>query len=780
MKLVLPLLVSATAVAGATEAQQAPSSVSPVTVIAISPLPGAGVDIDKIPANTQSLSAAELSRSGSPSILGALGDQLSSVSLGDNLDDAFQPDILLRGFEASPVLGTPQGVAVYQNGVRINEAFGDTVNWDLIPDQAVRGVDVVGANPVFGLNALGGAIAINMKTGFDSPGGDASISAGSFGRRDATAQFGGNNGTLGAYLAARWLDEDGWREFSPNHLRELYGVVSARTGKLTLNLSVTAADNALFGESAAPVQELAVSRTLVFTSPQESHNKLAFFTLNAGYDVSPRLSLQGALYYRGFQQNLVNGNTTGYQACASAQGVGYLCQSDATTRITNGAGQPIPDLSNGGTAPIGENDFESVNSNGVGGSLQAISTAPVLGRQNHLLLGISLDSAVTGYNSSSEVGLINSDLRVMPSGWFVVTPEGGAFSASPVSLRATTTYFGAFATDTFNLTRRLVLTVSGRYNLARVDLVDRLGRELSGNNEYRRFNPAIGATYKIAAVATAYAGYSEANRAPNASEIECSNPARPCLLPSSLASDPPTLRQVVSHTWEAGLRGRVSVLDGALTWNAGLFSTNVDDDIFGVATSLSAGYFRNISGTRRQGAEFGLRYSARHFTAWANYSYVDATFRSALLLPSPSNPFHDAAGNIQAHSGDHLPGVPRSRLKVGADFDLPHGWRVGGSFSIVGDQYYRGDESNQLAPLPGYAVVTLHAAVDLSRRLTLFATVNNVLNAKYATFGALGDPTGIGAPGIPADGVANGPGVDNRFQSPAAPASAYAGVRITF
>jgi iron complex outermembrane receptor protein len=222
------------------------------------------------------------------------------------------------------------------------------------------------------------------------------------------------------------------------------------------------------------------------------------------------------------------------------------------------------------------------------------------------------------------------------------------------------------------------------------------------------------------------------------------------------------------------------VAAGVLSWNAGVFRTDVHDDIYGVATSLSAGYFQNISGTRRDGVELGARYRAPGFSAYASYSYVDATFRAAFALPSPSNPFQDAAGDIDVSPGGHLPGIPRNRLKLGADVEIRHGWTVGASAAFVGDEDYQGDESNQLKPLPGYAVLSLHTNLDLTRQISLFATVDNVLNAQYATFGVLGDPTGVGAPGVPADGVTNGPGVDNRFQSPAAPIAAYGGLKIRF
>ena len=765
------------------EAHGAPGSAPPsqtITVVGVSPLPGAGVDIDQIPGDVQTLSSSDLTRGGAPNLEGALSDQLGAVNINDTLDDAFQPDILLRGFEASPVLGTPQGVAVYQNGVRINEAFGDTVNWDLIPDIAIRRADVMGANPVFGLNALGGAIAIDMKTGFSDPGGTAAISGGSFGRRDAVAAFGANNGVYSVFLAARGLDEDGWRAFSPDHLRQFYGDVGAVWDRLSVDLNVTAADNRLFGESATPVQELAVNRALVFTSPQENEDKLSFVTLGAAYEATRSASIQGALYYRGFRQTVINGNTTNYLACGAGADLGFLCQSDGVTPLVNGAGQLISDLSNAGATPIGENDREALRTHGAGGSLQLASTAPVLAQPNHLTLGASLDLAVTDFSSSAEVGVINGQLQVLPSGSFVDTPENTPSNATPVSLRATTTLYGAYISDTFSLTQRVAVTASGRYNYARIDLADRLGADLTGDNHFQRVTPALGATYTVTGGLTIYGGYSEGSRAPNASEIECSNSANPCLLPSSLASDPPTLKQVVSRTWEAGLRGRRTLGAGRWVWNASVYRTDVRDDIYGVATSLGSGYFQNINGTRRQGAEIGARYSRPGFSAFVSYSYVDATFRSTFLLPSPSNPFQDGSGNIHVRPGDHLPGIPRNRLKAGADITVHGAWSVGAGIARISDQYYAGDESNQLAPLPGYTVVNLHANLNATRRIALFAIINNVLNAKYATFGILGDPTGIGAPGIPANSVSNGPGVDNRFQSPAAPIAAYGGLRLTF
>ena len=706
------------------------------------------------------------------------------MNINDDLDDPFQPDILFRGFEASPVLGTPEGLAVYQNGVRVNEAFGDGLNWDLFPDIAVNRITVVSSNPVYGLNALGGAVVIDMKNGFTAPGGEAELSGGSWGQRGASLQYGVNSGPFGVYVAGRVLNEDGWRQFSPDSLRQLYSDVSYHTSRLTLDLSFTGADNALSGESPSPVQELAVGRSLVFTSPQSNDTKLAFVTLNGGYAIDQTPSrFQANLYYRNYQQTVVNGNTTDYTACTAAPYVGNLCQGDGATPLTNAAGGLLPDISQGGAVPIGENDFESIHTVGYGGSFQVTETAPVFDHENHLTIGGSIDDATTNFGSSAEVGVINPALQVDLAGPFVDTPEDTPWTATPVGLIATNRYYGVFGADTFNVSHSLAVTASARYNDAQIDLADQRGDDLSGRNHYSRFNPAVGFTEKLTDNVTAYAGYSEGDRAPTPGEIECSDPTAPCLLPSSLSSDPPNLRQVVSHTWEAGVRGHFSTPmagPGVFTWNADYFHTDVDDDIYGVATSLSTGYFQNIGATRRQGAEFNINYRAARLSLYLSYSYVDATFESSLLLNSEQNMFADANGNIHVHPGDVLPGIPAHRVKLGGDVQLTSSWLVGADVVYESSQYFRGDESNQMKPLPGYAILELHSRYELSKTVELFVNVINATDTNYATFGVLGDPTGVGAPGIPPDASTNGPGVDNRFESPAPPISAFGGVRVRF
>jgi iron complex outermembrane receptor protein len=752
-----------------------------VVVVTTTPLVGTGIDLNKLPLNIQSLSVQELSRGADPSLIAAIDSQLGSVNINDNLDDAFQPDILFRGFAASPVLGTPQGLAVYQNGVRINEAFGDTLNWDLIPDIAVDRIDVFGASPVYGLNALGGAVVVTMKDGFSYRGGSAELSGGSWARRQGAFELGTHDGSWGGYVAGRLLKEDGWREFSPDSLQQLYAVASYRGAGLHLDLSYSGAGNELSGESPAPVQELAVKRSLIFTSPQKNANRLNFVTLSGSYAAGDTLSLQGNAYYRNYRQEVVNGNTTNYTACTPPADAPYLCQGDGLTPLITPAGGLVADISQGGTRIIGENDFESIRTAADGGSLQLTTTAMVLRHGNQLSVGGSVDEDDTMFTTSAEVGTINSALQVAQTGLFVNTPEGTPWTATPVNLRANNRYYGLFATDTLDLTQAIALTVSGRYNIANVDLYDQLGTALSGKNRYAHFNPAVGVTDQMTAGLTAYAGYSQGNRVPTAGEIECSDPSAPCLLPSSLSSDPPNLRQPIAHTIEAGVRGHLDAPAGMgerVSWNAGIFRTDIHDDIYAVATSLSSGYFQNIGGTRRQGAELGLRFHGRRIQVFASYSYVAATFRSSFLLPSSLNSAADANGNIQIRSGDTLPGIPAHRLKAGFDAIAVKGWTLGADFASESSRYFRGDESNQMPVLAGFAVVNLHSIWQPCEHLELFARIINLFDRHYATFGVLGNATGVGAPGVPATPRTGELNVDHRFESPSPPLSVFFGVRI--
>ena len=709
--------------------------------VGTSPVPGSEIARDKVPANAQVLPAAVFDHARAPDFLAAIGQRLPGVSIGDQSGNEFQRDVNYRGFTASPVIGTPQGLAVYQNGVRINEVFGDTVNWDFIPETAIARLALVPNNPVYGLNALGGAIAIQMKNGFTYRGAEAEVRGGSYGRLGTTVQAGGQNGDFAAYFAADALNDAGWRDYSPSRLRRIFADVGTRGDGGEFHLSFTGADNFFGATAATPVELLARRWSSIYTVPQITENSLAFLTASASLKPSDTLALQALLYYRGFWQRHVDGNDTHAQndGCPDPA---FLCFPDLTGGLTNlfsTSGQPVPAAGPLASPNVlGEIDRTATATNGYGGSVQATITEKAFGRDNHLVIGTSLDRGRVKFASSAELGIVNADQFPFVTGTGVIIDQPSG-DVAPVSLRADTTYIGAYATDTFDVTSRLSLTAGGRFNIALIKLKDELGDALTGNHHFQRFNPVAGFTYKVMPNVTIYGGYSEANRAPTPLELSCADPARPCLIDTFLVGDPP-LKQVVAHTYEAGIRGKADFRaygHGQVAWSLGVFHTQSDDDIINVASPLpNHGFFQNAGTTLRQGIEANVTYQQSRWSTYANYSYVDATFQSVLLLSSPFNPAADPdTGKILVTPGDHIPAVPRHRFKAGAEYAVTDAWKIGADLNVVGSQYLMGDQSNQNPQVPTYWVVNLNTSYKLDKNVEVFGLVRNLFNRHYYVSG---------------------------------------------
>src|SRR5437879_10786580 len=211
-----------------------------------------------------------------------MSQRLSGVNVNENQGNPFQPDLTYRGFSASPLLGTPQGISVYQDGVRINEAFGDTVNWDLIPTSAISTINLIpGSNPLFGLNTLGGALSIRTKSGAQYPGTAATLYGGSFGRRAAEAQHGGSNGEFDYFASASGFREDGWRAQSPSDVRQFFSKLGWPDGKTDLDLRITNAETDLTGNGLLPQSMLRADATQIYTLSAHTRNRTTQRTLNA-------------------------------------------------------------------------------------------------------------------------------------------------------------------------------------------------------------------------------------------------------------------------------------------------------------------------------------------------------------------------------------------------------------------------------------------------------------------------------------------------------------------
>ena len=780
-------------------AEEGPT-VSPVTVVAPTPLGGPGVEKDKLPGATETLSAADLQRAGSLAITDALEQRTPGLSLSDSQGNGFARGLNYRGFQASALQGAPQGLAVYMGGVRLNEAFGDTVNWDLIPEAAVSRIDLVTGNPAFGLNALGGALSLTMKTGRDAQGGTASVQGGSFGRTFGAAEYGAVKGPWSGYLAIDGGREDGWRRRSPSSLARAYADLGWQGGRAELHLVLAGGGTDLGVVGPTPVDLLAQDRRSVFTFPQTTRDRNGLVALNGSFKASDAWTLQASLYGRAFRQGHVDGNNGNFTGCSDSPAsplFGTLCVEDddfpaavrppaAAFQVLGANGRPVgcPPLVAGQTKlcngiAYGSLDRTRTRSTTVGFSLQAVRSAPLAGRTNLFAAGLSLDRSRVRFGADSTLGLIEPDLSVQTTGSIPglgqIVSTAGAIAYNPVDIRASNDAYGLYATDTLDLTDRLFLTLSGRFNAVRIAVSDRTGTspDLNGKHSFDRFNPAAGLAYKLSDAVTAYGGYAETNRAPTPLELSCSDPLRPCLLENALVADPP-LKQVVSRTWQAGLRGASGAGGGRLEWRLGVFRSDNDDDIVALASAIQGrGSYANVPRTRRQGVEAEVSYLAPGWMAYASASDTEATYRFSGSLPSPNSPFADDSGDVQVRPGDRIGGIPPGRFKAGADLFLTPTVTLGADVLGVSAQRRVGDESNQDTQLAGYWVVGAHASWKLGRGLELFGRVDNLFDRRYATFGTYFETSSL-ANVTPSPLPAN---PDPRTDTPAPPRSFQLGLR---
>jgi outer membrane receptor protein involved in Fe transport len=739
--------------------------------IAPTPTASAGIDVDKVPASINAVGAGQIERTGSLNIADALQQQVPGIVVSEVTGNPFQPDIQFRGFVASPVAGTPQGLAVYQNGVRVNEAFGDTVNWDLIPTAAIRSVTVVTNNPAFGLNALGGAINVQMKDGFNYHGAEINTMGGSFGRIQSSAQWGKQVDNFAAYGALEGLHDSGFRNFSASNVRRFYGDVGYKNDASEFHVNMGAADNNFGASATAPIELLQQYYGATYTTPQTTTNRVGYLNLTGKVEATPTWTIAGSAYVRAFDHKAVDGNPSGAQPCAADRML--LCFGNDSTPANglNGAQLANPFDSN---AVLGELDRATTRSTTTGASLQATNTDQLFGHANQFMIGASFDSGVTRFSASAELGTIGSNYVVSGSGIFL-GQSGDPVSIGPVALRTTNQYSGLHALDTFDVTDAFSITGGGRFNLARIALEDQIGSALNGNHTFSRFNPIIGGTYKITPGLTAYAGYSEANRAPTPLELGCADPAHPCIIAAFLVSDPP-LKQVVSRTVEAGLRGTKELDIGTLGWKVGAFRATNTDDILAIPSPAlqGFGYFQNVGSTRRQGLEAQVNLTSKTLQLYASYALVDARFLDALQVGSNS-PFADVNGNVQILPGNRIPAIPRNRIKAGLDYAITDAFKVGGDALFVGSQYFVGDDSNQAQRLPSCAVFNLHTSYQINKTFQIYARADNIFDNRYATHG-----TFFNIDAVP--NFANGGAhfTDPRSLSPARPRAFYAGLKATF
>ncbi|HCT99906.1 MAG TPA: energy transducer TonB [Methylococcaceae bacterium] len=743
-------------------AQDEPQDLGIMNIVGTSPL-GGNIDADKLPTNIQTATAAQLEKAQTLSLGDYINRYLGSAHVNDAQNNPLQPDIYYRGFVASPMMGLPQGLSTYVNGVRFNEPFGDTVNWDLIPQNAIDSMAMYSSNPVYGLNSLGGAIAIKTKTGFSAPKHQLEVYGGSFDRHSEDLTSGWNNGTWGYFIDLNHFEEAGWRDFSPTKATRGLGTLSWRGDRGSLDLTLGANDNNMYGNAATPIQLLNENRKAIFTHPDITTNRMFFSELAGSYDVSDDIEVSGNAYFRQNRMHTFNGDNSDYTACEDNA---FLC--DAGEPVIDTHGNPIvfSDSVDGATRNTNAMQMRSK-----GGTLQTAFTRNLFKHENNLTVGTSFDVSQVHFASDTEMGAITADRGTVGSG--VYDDE------SKVRLHAGTEAIGVFLTDTFSITEKLAATVAGRYNRVVVDMQDQYmndeeGKNLNGHHTFERLNPSAGLTYQLLNHVNVYGNYAESSRAPTPMELSCADPQAPCKLPNSFMSDP-ALNQVVSKTWEGGLRGDLNhLIDGQWRWNVGFFhAINNDDIIFHRSGSLtSQGYFSNVGKTRRYGIESGTSidkdslFSAIddwHFST--NYTYLNARYLDGFDIQNPL----EEGELLRVDRGDKIASIPEHLFKAALSVDLWKKVSLGINGQYSGQQFFRGDEANATQPLSGYWLFNGTAEYKITKNLALFGKVNNIFDVHYNTFGVYGQAADV--LGEKYD--------DGRFISPGAPRAGWIGVRLS-
>jgi outer membrane receptor protein involved in Fe transport len=805
---------------------------STVDVVAATPLVGTDLAINQIAGPVQTATASDIVNSGALDLADFMNRRLNGVYVNEMQENPFQPDVNFRGYTASPLLGTPEGISVYVDGVRQNQPFGDVVGWDLIPKDAISEMTLVpGSDPLFGLNTLGGAISVTTKSGLTNPGVGGHILYGSSGRKEAEADWGGGKATgFNWFVSGLAFHESGWRVDSPSDVGQGFVRLGWRTNKTDFALTMSYVYDILIGNGLQNYRLLDTDYSSVYSIPDSTQDRSPAFNFIARHSFNNSLTITGNAWYRNIRTYAIDANFNGdaqglliyqpnQQEQATLTAAGYTGFPTSGANIVNTPFPKWPCLAE--ALVLGDPDQtcdgvniysnEIQNEYGLSGQLTWIAS-PTIGR-NQFAAGASLDRGSVTYTQTTDYAYVNPNytLTSVPA-W-----QDGSSSINPINsevdLHGLTPNWSIYFTDTLTLAKTVNLTVSGRYNRFTVDNFDRINPipgpdSLDGDYVFQRFNPAIGITWSPFSTVNAYARYSQGSRAPTSIELGCANPEAPCSLPNSLSSDPP-LQQVVTDTWEAGLRGKpeISFLHN-LSWNVGAFrAENHNDILFIAAPQTGTGYFQNFAKTLREGFDANLDGRNGRVTWGLDWTFLSATYQSTEILDGSANNTNNLAmqgypgldGVITVQPGDRIPLIPKQSGKAYVDFKATSKLLFDLNEVVVSSSYARGNENNAyqadgiyyLGPgvSPGYAITNFRAHYDLTRHWQLAVQIDNLFNHEYYTAAWLSNTalSGMGAiQSLPFPAYTTGPQAGSApsqsatFFSPGAPRRAWVELKARF
>ncbi|WP_343733378.1 TonB-dependent receptor [Duganella sp.] len=650
-----------------------------VDVVGVAPLPGLGIDRDRLPYQVQTASAAAMGLGAGQNAAEFMARSLAGVNANEISGSPFQNDLTFRGFRASPVLGSSQGISVYLDGVRVNEPFGDVVNWDMLPEAAIANVLLTpGSNPLFGLNTLGGALALTTKSGRNHAGVEAGISAASNGQRRTDFAYGYDSGQQWhAFVAGTGFSDRGWRERSDGHLGNLYAKLDGAAGDNQWSVALLAGRSRLIGNGLLPDELYADNQRAVYTSPDETRNRLRQLVFNVIHRFDEYTELTAMAYARTSRRNTVNGDVNEDED-----------EHPATWNTTQ------------------------TRQSSQGGNLHLSMDAGA----HQLTAGVSFD------RSSVHFAQFEQEAWFAPDRTVVTDADEEIETGASVSGRSRAA--SVYAADTWALDADTWLTLSARYNHAQVS--NQLPPSDAERFSYRRLNPSLGIAHRAAGGWTVFANLSQSNRVPTVIELGCADPEQPCRLPVGLQSDP-YLKQVVSRTVEAGVRNAMM--------SVSLYRTvNRDDILFRSAGVAQHGYFANFDRTRHQGVDLGWNQRWGDWAARISYSYLDAVY-------DVEGSLFTGVRDVHVKPGTRIAGLPRNTLKLGLDWNPAPQLTLGADVSAVSSLVVQGNEDGLAggeSSVAGYALLGLRASYRPAPKWEWYARVNNAANRRYASFGAVG------------------------------------------
>ncbi len=812
MKLKLSAIVALALAFSASLGAAEKLTTSTINVYSATPLPSLGLPLNIIPANIQIATPKAINAQSGVSLADYMSTNMQSVSVTEMGGNPWQPEVTFRGYSASPLLGMPQGMSTFVDGVRVNEPFGDVTLWDKIPNFAIGGMQLVpGSNPMYGLNTLGGAIAIQTKSGRQAQGVGIEAEYGSWNRQRALVEYGGvsKDGSMDFYIGHQTTKEDGWRQFSPSHLNQTFAKTGWQSEKSKIDLSYIGTDNKWIGNGFTPEHMLSGDRDQIHTRPDWTNNYYHHLALNGSHWINNDVMLSGNTYWRKSNRHTKNGDL--YE---SDMETGASKRHDTYSRLRcDGDGDPECELK----GSVLNTSHTKQDNYGIAG--QITFNQDFMGMKNQFIAGTGFDYSLIRFRQNEKVNLSDETEGIVT--FDTMTTGTSAESSTPVwdasreaildgagSLPQTQTVgltgkqwtASLFVTDTLSLNDKWHLNAGARYNHTKVDNNDILRgpysasnvRSLTATDDYKRLNPTIGITHTPTEKLSIFATYSESSRAPTSIEVGCSNPETGCLLPSAMADDPP-LKQVVAKTYDFGTRGS---LTDEVKWNASIYQAMNHQDIqfIRVDGSTSRGYYSNVGRTQRQGLDLGLSGQHDRFRWSSSYSYIRATFDSDFNLLSGSN---SSADNnvIEVKKGNRMPSIPEHQFKLRAQFDVTPKWSIGSNVVYFSDQYVMGNENNQhqantaaclnsgslrendaacgSGKIKDYTVVNLDSQYNFGGGWKVFAKAVNIFDNDYFIAGRLAETMFDASGGY-------GPEIKSRGVIPGAPRAAWIGLRYEF